>query len=66
MRGPKENAMLVLQVLLLAIGLVILVIGYRKHHRNLMLAAALVLLLAGSVSEVVSGFNQSRAAHRAS
>lgn len=58
--------MLVLQVLLLVAGLVALFIGYRKHNRNLMLAAALVLLLAGSVSEVVSGFNQSRATHRAS
>lgn len=58
--------MLVLQVLLLVAGLVALFIGYRKHNRNLMLAAALVLLAAGSVSEVVSGFNQSRAAHRAS
>jgi len=56
--------MLVLQVLLLVAGLVALVIGYRKHNRNLMLAAALMLLVAGSVSEVVSGFNASRAQHQ--
>ncbi|KPN17404.1 hypothetical protein AO715_04970 [Xanthomonas sp. Mitacek01] len=60
-----ENTMLILQVLLLVAGLVALVIGYRKHNRNLMLAAALVLLVAGSVSEFVSGFNASRAQHQA-
>ncbi|WP_199171567.1 MULTISPECIES: hypothetical protein [Luteimonas] len=57
--------MLILQVLLLVAGLVALVIGYRKHNRNLMMAAALVLLVAGSVWEFVSGFNASRAQHQA-
>lgn len=57
--------MLILQVLLLVAGLVALVIGYRKHNRNLMLAAALALLVAGSVSEFVSGFNAFRAQHQA-
>ena len=52
--------MLVLQILLLVAGLAVLVVGYRRHNRNLMLAAALVLLAAGSVSEVVSGFNEAR------
>ncbi len=56
--------MLILQVLLLVAGLVALVIGYRKYNRNLMLAAALALLVAGSVSEFVSGFNASRAQHQ--
>lgn len=34
----------ILEISLLCLGIVLLVVGYRRHHRNLMLAAALVLM----------------------
>jgi hypothetical protein len=37
------------------IGLVLLVMGYRKSNRNLMLAAALLLWFGGSFNGFVSG-----------
>jgi len=48
--------MYVLQIALLAIGLLTLVIGYRKNSRNTLLVSALVLLVAGALPEFVSGF----------
>ncbi|VXA99630.1 hypothetical protein [Massilia sp. 9I] len=37
-------------------GLVLLVLGYRKSNRNLMLAAALCLWFGGGISDFVRGF----------
>jgi hypothetical protein len=45
-----------LSYLLEIVGLVLLVIGYRKANRNLMLAAALLLWFGGSFDGFVQGF----------
>ncbi len=37
-------------------GLVLLVLGYRKSNRNLMLAAALCLWFGAGISDFVRGF----------
>lgn len=43
----------------------LLVVGYRRHHRNLMLAAALVLMSFGTLQDfgrgVIDGYQQSDA-----
>jgi hypothetical protein len=46
-----------IEIVLLFVGVVTLVIGYRKHHRNLLLSAAVVLFLAGAIGHFVRGFN---------
>lgn len=38
------------------VGLVLLVIGYRRSNRNLLLAASLCLWFGGSLSDFVHGF----------
>lgn len=40
----------------LMVGLVALLLGYRKNNRNILAVAAVLLLLAGSVEDVVKGF----------
>jgi hypothetical protein len=45
-----------LSYLLEIVGLVLLVIGYRKSNRNLMVAAALLLWFGGSFNEFANGF----------
>lgn len=44
-----------LSYLLEIIGLVLLVIGYRKNNRNLLLAAAICLWLGAGVNDFVRG-----------
>ena len=46
-----------LQIGLFAVGMTVLVIGYRRNSRNLLLTAELVLLACGAISEFVSGFH---------
>ena len=46
-----------LQIGLFVVGMTVLVIGYRRNSRNLLLTAALVLLACGAISEFVSGFH---------
>lgn len=58
--------MFITEVALLVAGLVALVIGYRKHNRNVLLCAALLLLASGSLSQIVTGFNDSQARHQIS
>ncbi|EIL98381.1 hypothetical protein AB7849_02790 [Rhodanobacter sp. 115] len=48
--------MIYLQLLLLVIGVALLVVGYRRNERKLMLVAAIVLFLAGSGAQLVTGF----------
>ena len=48
--------MIYLQLLLLAAGVALLAIGYRRNDRKLMLVAAIVLFLAGSGVQFVTGF----------
>lgn len=45
-----------LQLALLAIGVALLTVGYRRNQRKLMLAAGIVLFLAGSADQLVGGF----------
>ena len=47
--------MLYIEIILLILGLVLLVIGYRKTERNLMLVAAIVLWLSASTQDIVEG-----------
>lgn len=50
--------MFVIESLLLVLGMILLVVGYRKNDRNLLLAAAIVLLLVGGLSDFVGGFHE--------
>jgi len=44
------------ELALLVGGVAVLVIGYCKNNRNLLLAAAILLLLAGALGGMVEGF----------
>lgn len=44
------------EIALLVAGVAVLVIGYRRNDRNLLLAAASLLLLAGALGGMVEGF----------
>ena len=46
-----------IEIVLLVVGVITLVVGYRKHRRNLLLSAAIVLFLAGAIGDLVHGFN---------
>jgi len=46
----------ILEIGLLCVGVALLVVGYRRHHRNLMLAAALVLMSFGTLQDFGRGF----------
>ena len=43
---------------LLVIGLLMLVIGYRKNNRNLLAVSALILLMAAGLGDFAKGFKQ--------
>jgi uncharacterized membrane protein YozB (DUF420 family) len=55
----------ILEISLMCVGLVLLVVGYRRNHRNLMLAAALVLMAFGTLQDfgrgVIDGYQQADA-----
>jgi hypothetical protein len=46
----------VLEYVLLAVGVICLVIGYRRNSRNILLVAALVLFAAAGLRGFVDGF----------
>lgn len=48
--------MFIVEIALLVAGIAALAFGYRKNNRNWLLAAAVLLFLAGGVSEFVQGF----------
>lgn len=48
--------MIYLQLLLFATGVTLLAVGYRRDERKTMLVAAVVLFLAGSGGQFVTGF----------
>ncbi len=47
-----------LEIVLLVAGLGLLVVGYGRHHRNLLLGAALALLASGALPDAVRGFSE--------
>ena len=47
--------MFIISLVLLIVGIVLLVIGYRKNDRVLMLIAAILLFLAGGLEDLVKG-----------
>jgi uncharacterized membrane protein YhfC len=46
------------ELVLLAVGITLLVFGYRRNNRNVLLLAALVLLAAGALPDVLSGIEE--------
>ena len=50
------NAVAYLTWLLLLVGAVLLVVGYRRNQRRTLAIAAIVLLLAGSADQIIGGF----------
>jgi len=46
----------ILSYLLEITGLVLLVLGYRRNNRNLLLAAALCLWIGGGINDFARGF----------
>jgi putative copper export protein len=52
----KGGLMAIVEIVLLAIGLAMLVFGYKKNDRNVLVGAALVLLLSAALGDMVHGF----------
>jgi hypothetical protein len=50
--------MLYSQGALLFIGIVALIIGYRKNSRNILVMAAIVLFLSAGLNDLINGFNE--------
>ena len=46
----------IVSIILYVSGIVLLVIGYRKNNRDLMLIAAIILLLAGGLDDIGKDF----------
>jgi|GEM_PF-1737276 len=51
------------EVIALLAGIVTLVIGYRRNHRNMMLAAAMLMLFCVAGPDLVRGFEAGIAGH---
>lgn len=47
-----------LEIVLLAIGAVLLIAGYRKNRRNVLLLGAIVLFLSAATDDFTHGFAQ--------
>lgn len=47
-----------IEIALFIVGVVVLVIGYRKNHRNVLLSAAVILVLACTVGDFAHGFQE--------
>lgn len=56
-----------IEIALFIAGLILLVAGYQKNHRNLLLAAAITLFLSAGLGSMVEGFQngyrEARTAH---
>ena len=50
--------MYVLEIALFVVGAILLLVGYRKTNRNLLLAAAVLLFLTGAIGDLTSGFSE--------
>ena len=44
------------EIALFLAGLFLLIIGYRRTHRNMLLAAAIALFLSAGIGSLVNGF----------
>ena len=45
-----------IEITLFLIGIVLLVVGYRRRNRNVMLSAAILLFMSAAVDSLVGGF----------
>ena len=45
-----------IEITLFLIGIVLLVVGYRRRNRNVMLSAAIILFMSAAVDSLVGGF----------
>ena len=46
------------EIFMLIVGLVLLVVGYRKNSRNILLGAAFVWLAAGALPQFIEGMEE--------
>jgi hypothetical protein len=53
----KERFMAIVELVLFLIGLAMLVVGYQKNNRNVLVGAALILVLGAVLGDVVHGFS---------
>ena len=47
-----------IEIALFVAGLILLVAGYRRHHRNLLLCGAIVLFFSAALDPMAGGFWQ--------
>ena len=52
------------EAVLVSVGLVLLVVGYRRNAKRMMLAAAICLLFSGNLGEIVRGYQDGYEAGR--
>lgn len=57
--------MYTLEIGLFVVGALLSFIGYRKTNRNLLLTAAVLLFLTGTVGDFASGFSEGLSGNRA-
>ena len=48
--------MLYVEIFLFVLGVVLLGVGYRRNHRNVLLAGAIVLFVSGAGAQFATGF----------
>lgn len=48
--------MLYVEIALLVLGVILLVVGYRKNNRNILVLSALVLLVSACINQFALGF----------
>jgi len=50
--------MYIIEVTLLVLGIALLIVGYRKNNRNVLVTAAVILFLSAGIDSFVSGFKE--------
>ena len=48
--------MQIVEIVFFIVGVLLLVVGYRKNSRNILLTGAIILFLSGAVGSAVEGF----------
>jgi hypothetical protein len=56
--------MYILEIAIFVVGALLLFIGYRKANRNLLVMAAVLLFLTGTVGDFASGFSEGISGNR--